>query len=454
MATDSSASSNAVDRYVLDFRALASSATGQSPAWLGSIRRKAIDRFASIGFPTTRDENWRFTNFSKLAEKEFRIRNGDSGHAHGSIGEGDELGWQAANRIVFVDGEYDAVLSSVEALPDGVLVGDLASAVTRDERAVAGNLTQVAENIDNPFEALNAAFMREGGVIFVPDGTVVVEPIQFLFLTTSHSSDTVNHLRNIFVVGENAEATVVETYLGLGDGCSWTNSVTEVVLGDSARLNTHRFQLEGENAFHTATTKCRQQRDSSYALTTAEFGGTLSRHDIKIGLHGEGASSELAGILHLRGKQHVDNHTTIEHAEPHCTSRENFNGIFDGESHGVFTGRILVQPGAQQTDAQQSSRNLLLSEKARADAQPQLEIFADDVKCTHGTTVGPIDQDALFYLRSKGLTSDAARSMLTYGFAGEIVNSIGVGGLRGWTDALLRSRLEKGNGGNREVGGK
>jgi len=214
------------------------------------------------------------------------------------------------------------------------------------------------------------------------------------------------------------------------------------VLGDSANLKIHRVQLESKSTFHTATTQCHQGRDSNFAFSTVEFGGSLSRHDISFQLNGAGASCSLHGLSHLRERQHADNHTTIEHAKPHCTSIENFTGIFDDSSHGVFTGRVLVQPDAQKTDAIQSSRNLLLTDKARADTQPQLEIFADDVKCTHGATVGPIDEEALFYLRSKGLSADEARTMLTYGFAVEIIDNIEITGLRDRLDVLLRSRLQ------------
>jgi len=277
----------------------------------------------------------------------------------------------------------------------------------------------------------------------VPDGVAVEEPIQLLHLTTEENAEVVTHARNLIILGDGAEATVVESYFGLGEADYWTNAATEINLGRGALLDSCRIQLEGSKAYHTAATRTRQGRDSRLCFTGVELGSLLSRHDIQAGLEGVGAECALYGLSHLQDRQHADQHTTIDHAKPHCSSRESFNGVFDGRSHGVFTGRILVRPGAQQTDAMQASRNLLLSKTAQVDTQPQLEIFADDVKCTHGATVGPIDDEAMFYVQSKGLTPDEARALLTYGFGKEILKSITVDSLRERMDVLFRSRLER-----------
>jgi Fe-S cluster assembly protein SufD len=442
MATEKSGQCAAVEHYLSDFTALAENDSSGSPEWLGEIRRIAIDRFAEVGFPSSRDEKWRFTNFSRLVEKTFAVGNGQARQASPMTLEEDPLGWWSAIRVVFVDGEFSPELSSLAGLPGGAFVGNVAAAMSSEPAFLERNIARIADSSDNPFTALNTAFFSEGGVLYVPDGVSVAEPIQFLYLARNVSGETVIHPRNVVVVGESAEATIVESYSGLGDECSWTNPVTEVVLGDDAHLTAHRIQLESKNTLHTATTQCRQGRDSSFTFSTVEFGGSLSRHDINVQLNGTGASCALHGLSHLRDTQHVDNQTTIDHVRPHCSSVENFNGIFDEGSHGVFTGRVQVRPGAQQTDARQASRSLLLTDTARADAQPQLEIFADDVKCTHGATVGPIDEEALFYLRSKGLTMEDARTMLTYGFAVEIIDTIAVAGLREQLHALLGVRLQ------------
>lgn len=441
MAKDELARQAAADRYLHEFRSLVGEGALNGPPWVSEIRQRAISEFAESGFPAPRAEKWRFTNFSKLVETPFALRNGSEGRAASRAVAADPLGDWGEYRVVFVDGKYAPTLSSADKLPDGIYAGSLSAGASADMASIAGNLGQVAEPGDSPFTALNAAFMSDGAVLVVPPGVVLAQPIHFLHLTSDGYADAVTHARNLFVIGANAQVSVLQSFSGVGDTRYWTNAVTEIVLGSGAHLNANRTQVEGSGGFHTATTQCRQERDSKFSLTTVELGAALSRHDTGVILSGTGASCRVNGLVQLQQRQHVDNHTIIQHAAPHCTSREAFNGIFDDSSHGVFTGRIIVNEGAQQTDSAQSSRNVLLSEKARADAQPKLEIFADDVKCTHGATVGPIDEDALFYLRSKGLSADSARMMLIYGFAGEILDSISNSELRQRVDGLLRLRL-------------
>ena len=443
MATETTAMRVARDHYLSDFESLVAENSANGPGWLAEVRSRAIEQFGNTGFPSARAERWRFTNFSKLIEKPFAIGNGRPASASNLDELRDGVGWWGDSRIVFLNGIYSSELSSTQTPPNGVFAGRLTSAVREGVPPVEQTLARIEWPTENPFAALNTAFLTDGGVLYVPDGVVVDEPIHFLYLTTDENADVVTHPRNLIIVEKGAEATVVESYFGFGDVNHWTNAVTEIQVGDGAQLNSCRIQLEGPNTYHTATTHSRQGRDSRYTFTTIELGSLLSRHDIQAGLEGAGAECALHGLSHLAGRQHVDQHTTIDHAQPHCSSRESFNGVFDGRSHGVFTGRILVRPGAQQTDAMQASRNLLLAETAHVDTQPQLEIFADDVKCTHGATVGPIDDEAMFYLQSKGLTMEAARAMLTYGFGSEILNSIEVDELRERMNALLRSRLER-----------
>ena len=443
MSKETTSTQAACDYYLADFERLVADDGWKGPDWLADIRTRAIEQFASTGFPSVRDERWRFTNFSKLVEKTFALGNGRPTVARKLNKIENGLGWWGDARVVFVDGKFSQELSSVPKLPKDVFAGRLSRAVRERIPQVEQGLARIDSPIQTPFAALNSAFLTDGGVLCVPDGVVVEEPIHFLYLTTENNAEKVTHPRNLIVVGSGAEANVVESYIGIGNVDCWTNAVTEISLGDDARLNSCRIQLEGPTTYHTATTHSRQGRDSRYAFTTVELGSLLSRHDVQASLQGTGAECALYGLSHLEDRQHVDQYTTIDHDSPHCSSRESFNGVFDGRSHGVFTGRILVRPGAQQTDAMQSSRNLLLSTTARVDTQPQLEIFANDVKCTHGATVGPIDDDALFYLQSKGLTAKAARAMLTYGFGSEILSSVQVLELREGLDALLRSRFER-----------
>jgi Fe-S cluster assembly protein SufD len=251
----------------------------------------------------------------------------------------------------------------------------------------------------------------------------------------------VAHPRTLIVLEREAAGQVAETYASLDGGIYLTNAVTELVLGDGARAHHARVQRESERAYHIATNLSHQGRDSRLVSTTIALGAGLSRHHVSAVLDGTGAFLLLNGLSVLGGRQHVDHHTSIDHARPHCESHEFFNGVFDGESRGVFNGRIIVRPGAQRTDSKQTNNNLLLSTTARADSQPQLEIYADDVKCTHGSTVGPLDETALFYLRSRGIGPDEARGLLTYGFAAQILDQVEIAGVRDGLDAFVRERL-------------
>ncbi|MFC1639842.1 SufD family Fe-S cluster assembly protein, partial [Gemmatimonadota bacterium] len=358
MAIDTNTTEAARDHYLADFERLAAHDSWKEPAWLADVRTRAMEQFGETGFPSARAERWRFTNFAKLTERAFAVGNGGAAAAITLDALRDAVGWCGESRVVFVNGIFSPDLSSTAKLPDGVYAGRLTAAVREKLPQTEHNLAQIEWPTENPFAALNTAFLNDGGALFVPGKVVVPEPIHFLYLTTEKNADVVTHPRNLIVVGNGAEATVVESYCGVGDAHYWTNAVTEIELGDGARLNSCRFQLEGSNTFHTATTRSRQGRDSRHVYTTVEFGALLSRHDIQAGLEGSGAECALYGLSHLDGRQHVDQHTTIDHAQPHCSSRESFNGVFDGRSHGVFTGRILVRPGAQRTDAMQASRNL------------------------------------------------------------------------------------------------
>ncbi len=303
-------------------------------------------------------------------------------------------------------------------------------------------LGKYAATQDRPFSALNTAFVRDGAFVHVPAKATIAEPIQLLFLSTG-DKQVVTHPRNLVVIEREARASIVETYASLGESPYWTNSVTEIVVGDAARVDYHRVQREYARSYHVAATQTHQGRDSTVNVHTVAFGAALARHDIGAVMAGPGGTLILNGLYLLDGAQHADHHTTIDHAAPHCASHEYFNGVLDGKSRGVFTGRIIVRPGAQKTDSKQTNNNLLLSPDAHADSQPQLEIYADDVKCTHGSTVGPLDPRALFYLRSRGVGEHEARRLLTYGFAAEILGRMEVAALRAQLDAIVRGRLSE-----------
>jgi Fe-S cluster assembly protein SufD len=432
--------SEVTQRYLAQHDAFAKNGGGGVPSWVKELRAAAMARFSGTGFPTTKEEDWRFTSVQKIADGSFALVHGAGVmpvardvHAH-------ELCEAHRHLLVFVNGKFAPSLSSIAGLPAGVRIGSLAEAFGSDAVVVQQHLAKHAW-MANPFTSLNTAFMRDGGYIHIPANVVLDEPVQLLYLSVAGATPSVSHPRTLIVADRLARASVVETYAGIGEGVYWTNAVTEIIVGDGARVDCYRVQREGAQAYHVAATHTHQGRDATVHLHPVVLGGALTRHDIGVVMNGENGLSVLNGLYVLGQHQHVDHHTTIDHAKPHCESHEYFNGILDDHSRGVFNGRIIVRPGAQRTDSKQTNNNLVLSEEARADSQPQLEIYADDVKCTHGATLGPIDEKAMFYLTSRGIPSAEARSLLTYGFGAEIIDRMEIAPLQATLDRLIRRRL-------------
>jgi Fe-S cluster assembly protein SufD len=432
---------DAVRRYLVQHEAFAANGAGRAPTWLREIRAAALARFAELGFPTTRQEDWRFTSVEPIAATPFV-----SASARGAPPRSPVPGaLGAAARLVFVNGRYAPALSDLAGLPAGVRLESLAAAVRGTGAGLLErHLARHASSETNPFTALNTAFLDDGALVHVSRGVDVDPPLEVVFLSTAPAAPSVAHPRCLVVVDEGARARVVERYGGSGP-TYWTNAVTELVVGEGAHLELVRLQEEAPGAFHVAGTYTTQGRNSVLRLHPMVFGAALARHDITNVLDGTGAELVLNGLYLLGGRQHADHHTVIDHARPDCQSHEFFNGVLDGHARGVFNGRIIVRPGAQRTDSKQTNHNLVLSEDARADSQPQLEIYADDVKCTHGATLGPLDPRELFYLQSRGLAPAEARALLTYGFGGEILGRLRHAGLRDALDRLVRARLAAGH---------
>ena len=433
-----------IDGYVADFKTFAGNGASAAPPWLKQIREGAIARFAELGFPTTKQEEWRFTSVAPIVEMPFTHPASRTPHLAAREIESFLIG--TGPRVVLVDGRYAPQLSSPAGQSGGVQVGSLASAVADGPSGELAreHLSRHARWHDSVFAALNTAFLADGAFVHVPAGVTLEQPIELVFLSSGRpgaAGPTVSHPRSLIVIERGAQAAVVETYAGLGEGVYWSNAVSEIVVGDGARAELYRVQREGLHGFQVATTHSRQERDSFLGVHVVTLGAALARHDITSVLAGAGAELILNGLYLLRAAQHADHHTVIDHAQPHCASHEYFNGVLAERAHGVFTGRIIVRPGAQRTDSKQTNNNLLLSTEARADSQPQLEIYADDVKCTHGSTVGPIDPTQLYYLRSRGLSSEAAQSILTYGFGAEILDRMRRPAVRERLDRLVRERL-------------
>jgi Fe-S cluster assembly protein SufD len=346
------------------------------------------------------------------------------------------------SRLVFVNGYFNAALSAVGRLPAGVKVASLAAALTTDSAFIEQQLGRFALTSDNSFAALNQAFFLDGGFVHIPAGQTVEEPVQLIFISTAkHNGDTIQP-RNLIIAGAGSKATVIESYLAADPAAYFTNTVTEIVAGDNAALEYVKFQDEALDAFHLATIAAQLGRASNVSVHSFALGAKLSRTNIRTRLAGEGLECILNGLYLTRGEQLADHHMIVEHAQPHCASHEYFNGILDDKSKGVFHGRIYVHPLAQKTDAKQTNKNLLLSDDATADTKPQLEIYADDVKCTHGATIGQLDDESIFYLRSRGLSENTARRMLIHAFAGEIIARVKHEAVREQLDKVIWDRLE------------
>jgi Fe-S cluster assembly protein SufD len=343
--------------------------------------------------------------------------------------------------MVFLNGRFSRELSSFRKLPNGLQLISLATALQSDPGTLVSYLARYASHDEHAFAALNTAFIEDGAFIFIPKDVVVGLPIHLLFISTSGGKPTVSHPRNLIVAEANSQVSIVESYFGLNDGTYFTNAVTEIVVNDNAIVDHYKLQRESMHAFHFSTLQVQQSRSSSFSTHSIALGGALVRNDVNTVLNGEGAEATLDGLYVVSGQQHVDNHTRIEHAKPHCSSRELYKGILDQKARAVFNGRIIVRPDAQKTDSKQTNKNLLLSEEALANTNPQLEIYADDVKCTHGATIGQLSTDALFYLRTRGIGLETARNLLTYAFANEITNRIKIEPLRAELEMLLFSRL-------------
>lgn len=413
------------------------------PDWMRSVRDRGAVRFDAVGFPTLRQEDWRFTDVSPIAKASFVAPRADAMVASGGIAPF-AFGRDEGVRLTFVDGHFSPALSVRPELGAGVTVAPLSEllATPLAARVIAPRLGALAAEDFTPFVAVNAALFEDGAVVHVPAGTSVAPVIHVLSVASPSAAGTMAQLRNLIVVERGATARVVEHFVSLADDEYFVNAVTEVELGDNAELTHYQVQRQGKRAFQLAAVGARQGRDSRYHGFSAAVGARISRNDVRTVFAGPGAECTLNGLYLGRDDQLVDNHTAIEHREPNCGSRELYKGILTGRSHAVFNGKVLVTPEAQKTDGKQTNRNLVLSDGAKVDTKPQLEIFADDVKCTHGATVGRLETLPLFYLGSRGIGRALGEKILTYAFAAEMLTSLTVEPMRRQLEALVASWLD------------
>jgi Fe-S cluster assembly protein SufD len=428
-------------RIVETFRQ-AGSAPGQ-PLWLAPLRSSAATTFAELGFPTLRDEDWRFTNVAPIAALPFQpARAVAANGAESRLLDEAVFAKLPGARLVFVNGFFAPKLSRIEKIPKGARVENLSAALAKDSALIEKHLGKYARTTDNTFAALNQAFFADGAFISIPASVEIAEPIQLIYISSAKQNGETIQPRNLIIAGANSRVTIVESYLSTGSAAYLTNAVTEIVAGDNAVIEHVKLQDETASAFHMATIAGEFGRASNVNVHSFALGAKLSRNNIRTKLAGEGLECILNGLYLTRDEQLADHHMIVEHAQPHCASHEYFNGILDDKSRGVFHGRIYVHPIAQKTDAKQTNKNLLLSDDATADTKPQLEIYADDVKCTHGATIGQLNDESIFYLRARGIPESAARRMLIHAFAGEIVERVKCAPVREELDKLVWDRLE------------
>jgi Fe-S cluster assembly protein SufD len=427
---------SSIEAYRLDFEESAKSF--REPSWIRELRREAMGTFERLDFPTMKDEDWHFTNIGPIAEKIFGLpRKGgevsDDLVARLSFGND----W---NTIVFVNGRLERIGEASKNIA-GITVSTFAEEIARDSELVKRHLAKLATPESASFSALNAAFATDGAVIRISADAVVERPIHLLFISDENAEDAAIQTRNLIFAERHSQCTVIENYVSVGGENYFTNAVTEVFVAEGARVGHYKLQTESRSAFHVGTIQVQQARDSRYESFSFATGAKLSRTNVYTTLAGDAAEAVLNGLYMVDGSQHVDHQTQIEHVAPNCPSHELYKGILDGNSHGVFNGKVYVHPEAQKTDGKQSNNNLLLSDGARVDTKPQLEIFADDVKCTHGATVGRLDDTALFYMRSRGIGPAQAKRLLTYAFAADVLEKIELEPLRVALEAQVLERF-------------
>jgi len=444
MATNPApAPARSTDAHLKAFEQLAKA--DASPSWLAPMRRAGINRFAELGYPTVHLEDWRFTNLAPLAKLPFAPVRAGTRPERAAL-ERFPFSRLPGTRLVFVDGVYVPEHSTPPVSQPEVQISSLSEALAANPALVQKHLGRQGQADDTAFSALNTAFFRDGGFVWVGPGRTVEAPIQLLFVSTSREAGASVQPRNLIIAGAEAKFTVVESYVSLASAPTFTNAFTEFALDDYAVVEHCKFQDESAEAFHIATLHSRLGRAVTFSSHSIVTGARLSRNNIRTTLDGEGIECVLNGVYLTERDQLADHHMIVDHAKPHCASHEYFNGILAGKSKGVFHGRILVRPGAQKTDAKQTNKNLLLSDDASADTKPQLEIYADDVKCTHGATIGQLNAESIYYLRARGIGRETARRMLIHAFAGEIIDRVKHEALREELDALLWDRLEQNEG--------
>lgn len=424
--------------FLKQFQSFENTLNGEKELPIHQIRKDAIKKFSALNFPSVKDEEWKYTNINPLLSKTFKPAD--------SIPEVDP---QFINKylfdkkefitLVFVNGYFSKEFSDVDSLPKGLILETISEAIKKHPELVLNYFSKTASAEENIFTALNTAFADHGTFVFVEENAIIEKPIQIIYVTKA--DDIFVSPRNLFLVSKNAQIKIIETYAGFGNKTYFTNQVTEFIVNDNAVVEHVRIQDEQLNAFHISNLSVDLEKSSNFSSYNINFGGSFVRNNVNVKFNGGFAECRLNGLYVTEGSQFVDNHTSIDHAKPNCLSNELYKGILNDTSRGVFNGKVFVKQDAQKTNAYQQNKNILLSNDAIVNTKPQLEIFADDVKCSHGATVGQLDKDQLFYLKARGIQENEAKAILIYAFASDVVHSISMLQVRDHLEALLAKKL-------------
>jgi Fe-S cluster assembly protein SufD len=430
-----------LDPYESSYQSLREELAAVGPSWFQPLRERGIERFRKAGFPSPTDEAWRFTDLRPLKKVDFDPRIEVAARLAGDAVRQLSLAGEQSHRLVFVNGRFVAEASSRDGSGQGPLLENLSRAGEDGEGAIREHLGSLVDLGRHRFSALNTAFLGDGAVVRIPAGPTKHAPVHLLFVSTRTEDPRVSFPRVMILVEDGAEATILEEYVGPDDGVYFTNSVTEIVLGRNASADHARVQREGTSAFHVGSVTAHLDRDSRFTSHAVSLGGRLSRVDLDVVLDGEGAECDLNGLYMLGGRQHMDHHTRVDHAKSHTASRQLYEGVLDGKATAVFNGRMVIRPDSQKVDVSQTNNNLLLSRDALVNTNPELQIFADDIKAQHGATIGQIEEEHLFYLRSRGIDEKTARYILIFGFAGKMIERLPMEAVREALVATLEARF-------------
>ncbi len=431
------------DSFVNQFEAERSALPGAGLPWLDHIRETAIERFGESGFPTTRVESWKYTNLSRLSRNEFGAPEPRSPESRSKVSEALLTPWLMAatdcHRLVFIDGEFSQDHSAIGDLPEGVILSRLAEIIESNPDFIHDAMAAAEPEDGDGLSALNTALLRDGLVLRIDAGIELPLPVQLIHYATDGDTATATHPRHLVTLGDNSRATLVECYVGAHAARNWTNTVMKIDLAPGANLEHARLQIESDDAYHVGLTRLNIARDAAYSGVALSTGAILARNEFRAALTEAGADCRIAAGALIHGRQHSDITTEIDHAAPHTTSAQLFKNVLDDRSRAVTQGRVVVRPDAQKINADQSNKNLLLSPGARADSKPELRIFADDVKCSHGATMGDLDQEAIFYLQSRGIPEDEARKLLIHAFTEEVLDQISSPVIRDYLNKILEA---------------